>query len=267
MILCVLPYFYWYFESLVVLAVLLGLDAITRERKMRTAGFIALGVLLKLFPALSLTLVWKKWPWRKALQTTVIVLAICLVVYLALFAGSVDFTVASLVSQGHKGSWETVWALIDQNLRTGNFGELSLRLDPLSAFRPMGNAAVISPWITLAILGGFGFWRWLKARPVGWPELFSLLGFTWTIFFLWLPGWSVQWVVYLVLIVLLTLPLREGLLFCVVLILANLMEWPVLLSRGYFSLLPLTVGLRTLLLILLAFEFDRGMNGKLAGDL
>ena len=71
---------------------------------------------------------------------------------------------------------------------------------------------------------------------------------------LWLPGYSPQWVLYLVPLILLALPFRMGVMMAVVLVLVNLLEWPVLLSRGVFDGLWLVVPVRFILTALLAFE-------------
>ena len=61
------------------------------------------------------------------------------------------------------------------------------------------------------------------------------------------------WLLYLLPLILLTLPERLALLLSGLLVLVNLLEWPLLLSRGMFTALPLTILLRTFLLLLLAW--------------
>ena len=68
------------------------------------------------------------------------------------------------------------------------------------------------------------------------------------------PGWSPQWLAYLVPLVLLSLPQPRASLYVVALTAVVILEWPVLLSRGRFDLLWLTVTIRTALLILLAVD-------------
>jgi hypothetical protein len=48
--------------------------------------------------------------------------------------------------------------------------------------------------------------------------------------------------------------MRRAALFSISLALVALLEWPILLSRGRFDLLALPVLLRTVIMILLAFE-------------
>jgi hypothetical protein len=168
---------------------------------------------------------------------------------------SPDLSAASLRSQGSKGSWETIWALIDGNFNTGNFGPLVERADPAAASLPRGNPARFPSAFTLipfALLGGVLFFRARLTTPF---QAAAFVGMTWAIFFLWSPGWSPQWVLYLLPLVLLVLPWREGVLAAIALILVNLLEWPVLLSRGFHQGLWATIPTRTLLIGLAAVLF------------
>jgi hypothetical protein len=51
------------------------------------------------------------------------------------------------------------------------------------------------------------------------------------------------------------LPVREAVLMALALVFINLLEWPLLLSRGYNWGLWITIPVRALLLVLLAVEF------------
>jgi hypothetical protein len=75
------------------------------------------------------------------------------------------------------------------------------------------------------------------------------------LFFLWSKGWSPQWQVMLIPLILLVFPNGHGVLYCLVLGFVNFLEWPLALSRGLNRLLIVTVPLRTLLMLLLLLEF------------
>jgi hypothetical protein len=85
-------------------------------------------------------------------------------------------------------------------------------------------------------------------------------GLTFTLFFLWSKGWSPQWQIFLIPLLLLALPLRRATTFVLVLGFVNLLEWPVILSRGLTHLLPLTIVARTLIFALLAWELYQQMR-------
>lgn len=259
-VLCVFPYHWWYFDPLVVLCVLVVINYAQEQKTFRVGAALMAGALLKFFPLILLVKFWRSWPKRSAVTITVLPLLGLGLVYGAFTMISPEYTTASLASQASKGSWQTIWALVDGNLQTGNFGPLIERLDASKAFAPVGNPPVISPWITLISLAAIGFWRFIKSNPKSELSMLALAGFAWTIFFIWSPGWSPQWILYLIPLILLVLPLRTGALFIGLLIFVNILEWPVLLSRGYFFALPMTILLRTLVLILLAITFDKFMR-------
>ncbi|HMN62178.1 MAG TPA: hypothetical protein PJ988_17540 [Anaerolinea sp.] len=258
-LLAALPYTWWYFDSLVLFLVLLAFEWAFSRKPAALAGVaLGLGILTKLFPALILPALWRWLPPRRAAALSAAALLLTVAVYGGLWAASPQFTRASLQSQSAKGSWETVWALVDGNLHTGNFGPEIERLDPAAASRPVGNPPRVSPWISLAVFSLLGAWLFWRFHPTSLVQVLSFAGLTWVIFLLWSPGWSPQWVLYLFALILLTLPERLALLLSGLLVLVNLLEWPLLLSRGLFYSLPATVLLRTLLLLLLAWIWWQG---------
>ncbi len=257
-----LAYSWWYFDALAMLPTLLGILWLMDGRDKRAGLALGTGILVKFFPVLVLVVAWKFLERRRAWLVTSLALGVVLAVYGALWVASPQFTRASLLSQASKGSWETIWAMLDGNYRTGNFGPVVENLDAEMALVPRGNPAVVPTWMTLLVLGGLGLWRFLRLQGNALGQWVGLLGLTWSLFFLWSPGWSTQWVLYLLPWVILALDERLALLLTIALVTVNLMEWPLLLSRGWFWSLPLTIGLRTLLLVMLVFLFDEVAQGK-----
>ena len=255
-----LAYGWWYFDPLAVLAMLLALMWVLEGHDKRAGLAIAGGMLIKWFPVFVLGVTWRYRPIRRAVVMTIIAIGIVTLVFSALYLLSPEMVKASLLSQSSKGSWETVWALIDGNLHTGNFGPEVDRFDPVTAFSSRGNPSRVSPWLTLTFFAALGAWVFWKAKHknVGQENdkrAIAFLGLVWCLFLLWSPGYSPQWVLYLLPLILLALPLRTGMLMAIVLVLVSLMEWPVMLSRGYFEGLWLVIPLRVILSILLALEF------------
>ena len=261
-----LAYTWWYFDSLAVFFCLAALDFALRDRpSWETGSLLALGFLTKLFPLLLLPAIWLHSGSRRTLRISAWMTGLILVVYAALWMASPAYTLASIRSQVAKGSWETVWALIDGNTATGNFGPELERLDPQTAALARGNPARISPWITLPLFGGFGIWLLMRAKAratLSEPEIVRIAGITWAIFFLWSPGWSPQWSLYLLPLILLLLPQQTAILLAGLFLIVNVLEWPLLLSRGLVSALPLTILLRTGLLVLLVFIFRKDIHSS-----
>ena len=257
-----LVYGWWYFDPLAVLFTLLGIYYILSGRETLAGLALAAGILVKFFPILIIPSVWLFITKRRALKLTLIAIGTALIVYFVLYIASPSYTIASLSSQFNKGSWETIWALIDGNFTTGNFGPLVERLNPIFAFDLQGNPARLSPLFTLLLFLIVGAWIFFRTRLDGPIPLIAFIGLTWCIFLIWSPGWSPQWVLYLIPFILLTLDERDAVLMTIILILINILEWPVLLSRGYQWGLWLTIPLRTLVMLLLTWLWYQKISGR-----
>jgi len=286
-----LIYTWWNFDALTVFSLLLTLEFLLGGHERWSAVAMGVGALIKLVPLLAFPAVVRTRPWRRWLAYGLVVAAVIGTVVVPLLLAGGPVAVASFRSPTGRSSWQTVWALLDGNLRTGLLVAPSDHFDPALATTPVGNPARIPEWIRLVVFGliyASFFWKarirapvlFSKARlraPVLFskarlraPVLFSkarlrarshrLIGFvcmTIVLFFLWSKGWSPQWQTLLFPLLLLVLPLRRSVLFVLVLSFVNLAEWPVLLSWGLNQWLYLTVVLRTALLVLLLVELWR----------
>ncbi|GAB4527228.1 MAG: hypothetical protein Fur0018_12760 [Anaerolineales bacterium] len=250
-----LPYGWWYFDPLAVLFLLWGLWQVEQGHPWRAGLALGLGGLAKLFPLLALPAAWMRLPRAVALRLVGGAVRVILLGYGGLYLLSPQLTTASLQAQAAKGSWETIWALVDGNLGTGNLNSQADHLHPETAGLPTGNPAKLPVWGLLLLFGGLGFWGLRRAHPVGVRALAALTGFTWGCFLLWSPGYSPQWVLYLLPLILLTLPERTAFLMSALFSLLGVLEWPVMLSRGWFQGLYVLIPLRTLLLVFLALIF------------
>lgn len=259
-------YGWTYFDSLAVFFLLFGLYLVLNKKAGAAGVAIGIGGLIKWFPLLILPAAWKWLGSKKAFAVIGISLLIIVMGWGLLFGFSPEFTRASLLSQGSKGSWETIWALIDGNYTTGNFAPELKRTIAATAVIPTGNAPVVPTWLTLLIFGGIGLSIFLKAKLDDAAQFIFFTGFTLIIFLLWSPGYSPQWTLYLLPFVFLCFNERRSLLLGLVLVFVNLLEWPILLSRGWFHYLDEIVLLRTALFILLAVLFAQGAIGQREKD-
>ena len=264
-------YGWGFIDSFVVAALLAGLFWITKSENVATrnsevsskkfenlAGIVlGVGGLLKWFPLLVLAAVWRYISPQRAARITVWAVGMVVAVFGFLYLASPDLTVASFRAQGIKVSWQSVWALIDGNIKTGNFGSDLDFTDPATAEISTANPARISRWLTLLPFAGLGLWLFLRARLESPQGVVAFSGLTMSIFMLWSPGWSSQWSLYFLPLILLVLRERVAVLMAIVWVGVNLLEWPLLLSRGWFTWLWLVIPIRTLLLALLAVEFWR----------
>jgi hypothetical protein len=232
--------------------------------------------LAKYTPILVLPTVWRFYDRRRAAQYTLIVLLIVGLVFALMIAWGGRMAVGSLLAQFNKASYQSVWALIDGNMRTGSFVVPDMRFDAETAFQPYGNSSTIPAWLRLipfAAVGLFIFSRRLRRDDRGVVAFFTI---TVVLFFLWAQGWSPQWVLTLTPLILLNFPDRNGVLVCLVLGTVSFVEYPALFMRtadtnGVIagSLLPTYVMLivvRTAVLIGLAVALYRLLTRKEADE-
>jgi hypothetical protein len=257
-----LIYTWWNFDALTVFSLLLTLELLLGGQERWSAVAMGVGALIKLVPLLVFPAVVRTRPWRRWLAYGLVVAAVIGAVVVPLLLAGGPVAVASFRSPTSWSSWQTVWALLDGNLRTGLLVAPSDHFDPAVATTPVGNPARVPGWVKLVVFGlvyaGI-FWR---ARLRGSPRrLVAFVCVTFVVFFLWSKGWSPQWQTLLFPLLLLVLPLRRSMLFVLVLSFVNLAEWPVLLSRGLDQWLYLTVVLRTGLFVLLLVELWRRVKG------
>ncbi len=250
------------FDPIATFFLLFAIERWLAGRRLQSALALGVGGLVKWFPLLFLPIAIRFGRrWREAAIYVAVAVGVVALVLGLLAAFSPVYTLASLRSLASRASWQTVWALVDGNLGTGAYQ--ANRLDPAAAALPQGNPARVPIWLTTLLFGGLYLWLW--RRTPGATDSWRVLKFTTltvVLFFLWSRGWSPQWLGLLAPLVLLALPLERAALFLVVFTFTNIAEWPVLLSRGLFQGLYLTVSLRTALLVLLALELWQRLRGS-----
>jgi len=268
------------FDSMTTFWMLLALYWLLERKENRSAVALGLGVMTKYIPILLLPAVWAFRPVKTALRYTLITLAVALLIFGPFLIASPEFGLASLKAQAAKSSWQTVWALIDGNYGTGNVGPDMEHFDPALATKLQGRPERIPSWLTLLPFAAIGLYFFRRARgakderrttngqspipnpqsPIPNPRSPSPIPFitlTFTLFLLWSKGWSPQWQMMLFPLVLLALPGRNGVLFCILFGMVNFLEWPALLSRGMTEWIWLTVSLRTTLILALGVALGR----------
>jgi len=257
-----LIYTWWNFDALTAFSLLLTLELLLDGRERWSAVAMGVGVLIKLVPLLVFPAVVRTRSWRCWLVYGLVVTTVVGVVALPLLLAGGAMALASFSSPTGWSSWQTMWALLDGNLRTGLLGAPADHFDPVKATTPVGNPARMPEWIRLVVFGLLYAAIFWKARLRESPRrLVAFVCLTLVLFFLWSKGWSPQWQTLLFPLLLLVLPLQRGVLFILALSLVNLAEWPVLLSRGLNQWLYLTVVLRTGLFLLLTVELWRRVKG------
>jgi len=242
------------FDAIAVFFLLLAMERWLAGHGTQSALALGAGALVKWFPLLFLPVAARfRRDWRRTAGYAAVTVGVVAAVLGLLAALSPTYTLASLRSLASRGSWQTVWALLDGNLGTGAYQ--ANRLDPAAAALSQGNPARIPFWTALLLFGGLYLWLWRRTPRVAQPrQVVRFAALTVVFFFLWSRGWSPQWLGMLVPLLLLSLPLERAALYLIVLTFVNVVEWPLLLSRGLGWGLYLTVPLRTVLFVLLLPE-------------
>ncbi|MCA0452527.1 MAG: DUF2029 domain-containing protein [Chloroflexi bacterium] len=231
LLLAPLVFVFWTFEVVVAFFMLLSVWWLLRERDLLAGIGIAIGTLVKFTPLVLLGSMWRYRKTRQAILPTVVSVGIVAAVYAVFFLQNAAMTMPSLTAQFSKASYQTVWALIDGNYRTGNFGPLEDRLDPQRATIVQGNPAVIPGWLRLAAGVVIGVFVFVRTRRFDAKGLLAFAGISLLIFFLQAQGWSPQWLVQIIPFILLCFPTRDGVILVVLLSLVTFVEYPFLFIR------------------------------------
>lgn len=258
----------WNFESIVIFTLLAGFWLYIQGKIRPSGTIIAFGILTKYLPLLILPMIWRFMPRREALVYSAVSVGLVLLVLIPLVLWGDEMAITSLTVQFDKPSYQTVWALLDGNYATGSFPGGEIRYDAGTVKQP-GNAAVIPGWLRLIPFAGFGLWLFSRPMPTGELIQFAFLSMTIVIFTLWSQGWSPQWVILLLPLILLNFPSRLGVLAAVTFMVGTFIEYPLLFRYGAESgnIIGETYRLPFAMLILARTTFLTGFAWALMGKL
>jgi hypothetical protein len=229
---------WWNFESMVAFTLLLSLWWLIQGRINASGIMAGVGALVKFTPVLLLGAVVRYKPVKVTVRWFALAVAVFAAAYglLLLNNPNPQMTTVSLVAQFGKASYESVWALIDGNLGTGNFADAEtdqvlVHYDVEGATRLYGNDAVIPSWLRLAAAGAIGLFVFMRARRTDAYGVVAFAFITMLIFFLQSQGWSPQWLVQILPLTLLCFPTRTGVLTAILLSGLAFAEYPFLFIR------------------------------------
>ncbi len=248
----------FWFENFAVFFLLLGVYMIIARKPVWGGLAAGLGFLVKLVPAFIAPVALRTLPGisKKATYVVVAALVVLLVSIPFLFTNPTFFLTPYLY-QGSTGPWETIWALLDGYYSGGETTPLETRFDP-------GNIVVafhessFPYW--LVVVAFAVVYLFLYTRPIDWQDdlkAVAFCGLSINLFLIFSKGYSPQWIVNLLPFLVLLLPDLRGVAYSVLLMLANVVEFPIgmMLVQGHPWLYALAVLFRTALLVLVAIEF------------
>lgn len=266
-----LPLFYLAFGHgiIMVFFTLLTIERFLEEKFTESAVALGLAVVSKLIPLFMLAPV-LRFLWEKRAKSVPMIIkyggitvGIAALFYLPfILMGSGEWVAASFMSIAARGSWSTVWALIDGNWSV-NYGHLPdlIQLDLATVSRT--NSSVIPDFVkTAAFAVGFG-WFYLKplkddsGRRYVWYAVLTAM-----IFHLWSKGWSPQWSTLIVPMLLIAFPNKRGLYLLLTLTTITMLEWPIADALNARGLLAFTILSRTALFSLVAYWLGQLILGS-----
>jgi len=221
---------FWNFEPIVAFSILLSINFLIQERDTAAPLAMAFGALTKLFPLILLAATWRFRPIAVAVRHTVIAGVITGAVLLGVVAVGGPLGVASLNVQFNKASYQTIWALIDNNHKTGLLNPDHFNAQ--TAYMLEGNPSKLPWWLRIIPFGLIGLFVYTRTRRMDNKGIVAFVTVTVVLFFLWSQGWSPQWLVTLFPLVLLCFPSQNGVLLCITLAFLGLAEFPILFTRG-----------------------------------
>lgn len=274
--LCIAPavYLWWNFDALATFCLLWGVWLSLKAKPSASAVVFALGALVKFVPFLALGAVVRFWKPRQAASIIGIALASFTLAYVPLLALNSEFALISLTAQFNKPSYQTVWALLDGNYTTGNFGTIESHLSAEGMQDGVGerHPPLIPSWVRLGVAGGVGLWAFLRVRRMDALGMMAFIGLTFVVFYVQSQGWSPQWLTQLLPLLLLVFPNRDGVLTAVMLSVLAFVEYPFLFVRTgdtggvftpehpFFGLWALVIVARTLILVGMGVAFYRKLR-------
>lgn len=219
---------WWTFDSMIAFFLLMGLASLLEGKLIRSGVSIAAGILVKFVPVVMLPAVWRYRPRREAIIHTAITLSIVAAVLAAAVLAFGDNAVYSLTVQFTKSSYATIWALLDGNMHTGIFTGDHFA-PPAPAARD--NPAAVPSWLTLIVFGAIGLFVFTRRLRRDGRGVVAFVGITYMLFLLWSAAWSNQWLMWIVPLVLLVFPTRNGVITVLLLGLLTFIEYPMLFGR------------------------------------
>ena len=272
-------FMWWNFDGLMTFCFLLGIYLLLERRRMLSALVIGIGILLKFVPALIFGAVIRFHRSGQSLRYIAAASATVALAYLPLLALDGELATVSLRAQFEKPSYQSIWALLDGNYATGNFGTAESRLLPYAVETGANdNPPVVPNGLRLSVALILGTSMFLRTRRRDKRGMLAFVGITLVIFYLQSQAWSPQWLCMIIPLTLLVFPTRRGVLLTVVLTCLAVAEYPLLWSRtgdldppgimGGDLFLPwvILVLLRTAVLASLALAFCRLLHQDIRAD-
>lgn len=248
---------YW-FENFSLFFLLLGVYMILARRPVWGGLAAGLGFMVKLVPAFIAPVALRVFP--RVPQKVAYVLAaagVVLLIALPFLATNATYFLTPFLYQGSTGPWETIWALLDGYYSGGETTPFEMRFDPTNIAISF-HESTFPYWIVAAAF--VAIYLFLYTRRIDWQDnmkVVAFCGLSIGLFLLFSKGYSPQWIINLLPFIVLLLPDLRGVVYSILLMVANVLEFPValVLLAEHPWLFIVSVIVRTVVLVLVAVEF------------
>jgi hypothetical protein len=248
----------FWFENFALFFLLLGVYMILARRPVWGGIAAGLGFMVKLVPAFIAPVALRVFPRisQKALYVAVAA-GVALLIALPFLLSNATFFLTPFLYQGSTGPWQTVWALLDGYYSGGETTPLETRFDPTNIAVSFHQSTFPYGIVAAAFLV---IYLILYTRRIDWQDnrkVVAFCGLSISLFLVFSKGYSPQWIVNLLPFIVLLMPDLRGVAYCLLLMGANVLEFPVamILLAEHPWLFVIAVILRTVLLALVTVEF------------
>ena len=248
----------FWFENFALFFLLLGVYMILARRPVWGGIAAGLGFMVKLVPAFIAPVALRVFPRisQKALYVAVAA-GVALLIALPFLLSNATFFLTPFLYQGSTGPWQTVWALLDGYYSGGETTPLEMRFDPTNIAVSFHQSTFPYGIVAAAFLVIYFI---LYTRRIDWQDnkkAVAFCGLSISLFLVFSKGYSPQWIVNLLPFIVLLMPDLRGVVYCLLLMGANVLEFPLamVLLAEHPWLFVIAVMLRTVLLTLVTVEF------------
>jgi len=262
--------FYGWYDPIAAFFLMLGLERLVVGRFTTSAVATALGFLTKLFPFILVAVVLRvESSIRKRVLYVLVVAGVIAIVVLPFAYINPEMMAATLRWLPNKSTYQTVYALVDGYLSYGEAPGAWQFTDPNQAGWVHHPSRVPTLLITI-IFAVIGLYVYTRPRPPNNKVAMVVLsGLIMQLMLLYLKGYSPQFILWFLPLIILILPDARGLWYALSFAIVNALEYPLYFTFWEHTppILVVIILARTILWILLAFEYWGIYRGQISTPL
>ncbi len=248
----------FWFENVPLFFLLLGVYMIIARRPAWGGLAAGVGFSVKLVPAFVGPVALRVFP-KVSHKVTYVVMAalVALLIALPFLLTNAGFFLTTFIHQASRGPWETIWAFLDGYYSGGATPPLEMRFDLATTTIPSRESQFPYALVALVFVA---IYLILYTRDIDWQDNLKVLAFcglSINLFLIFSKGYSPQWIINLLPFIVLLMPNLRGVAYSVLLMAANVLEFPValMLISNHTWIFITAVLYRTLLLVVLSVDF------------